>query len=424
MRGLLPPGVKAPPDADQPMVTPMAKSTRSAASDKPGKPCPDFPLFPHNNGRWAKKVRKKLCYFGKWSDDPKGNRALNLWLDQKDDLLAGRKPRKADGDSLTVAELCDAFLNAKLDALHSDEITPRTFAEYHKTTDRIVDEFGRTRSVESLTPEDFGSFRANLAQTRGPTSLGNEIQRCRTVFKYSWDNRLIERPVHFGSSFNKPSAKAVRKARTAKGSQLFDADELRKIVKAADPTLRAMVLVAINCAYGATDIASMPRSALILPDGWADFPRAKTAVPRRAALWPETIDAIRAVLDSRATPRCTDDVDLVFLTRKGKRWLQESQSDDPKRWSSRLDLISRAFSRLLKAEGINGGRGFYCLRRTFQTVAEEQSGDFPAVSHVMGHAPRMTDMAATYRQRMSDERLQRVADAIRAWLFPAKGGTR
>lgn len=68
------------------------------------KPRPDFPLFPHETGRWAKKVRGKLNYFGKTTDDPKGEAALLKWLDEKDDLLAGRKPRAKTG-GLTVGEL-------------------------------------------------------------------------------------------------------------------------------------------------------------------------------------------------------------------------------------------------------------------------------------------------------------------------------
>ncbi len=49
----------------------------------------------------AKKVKGKLVYFGKVSDDPKGILALEKWLNEKDDLLAGRTPR-VSGDGLTI----------------------------------------------------------------------------------------------------------------------------------------------------------------------------------------------------------------------------------------------------------------------------------------------------------------------------------
>jgi hypothetical protein len=43
----------------------MVKSTTSKAASNPAKPRPDFPLFPHATGRWAKKVRGRFEYFGK-----------------------------------------------------------------------------------------------------------------------------------------------------------------------------------------------------------------------------------------------------------------------------------------------------------------------------------------------------------------------
>ena len=83
------------------------------AKAKPKKPRPNFPLFPHATGRWAKKIRGKLHYFGKVADDPEGVAAESKYLDQRDDLQAGRKPRDTRG-GLTVSVGSDAHSVAQL----------------------------------------------------------------------------------------------------------------------------------------------------------------------------------------------------------------------------------------------------------------------------------------------------------------------
>ncbi len=47
---------------------------------KPAKPYPDFPLFLHQTGPWAKKVRGVMHYFG---TEP--GAAPAKYLDQRDD---------------------------------------------------------------------------------------------------------------------------------------------------------------------------------------------------------------------------------------------------------------------------------------------------------------------------------------------------
>ena len=121
-------------------------------SKRPTKPRPDFPLFPHATGRWAKKIRGKFHYFGKVADDPQGQAALAKWLEQKDELLAGRMPRpKTEG--LTVRDLCNRFLSSKKDLLDNDELNPRTFENYYNTCQRMGSCFGWTaRLPTSLRP--------------------------------------------------------------------------------------------------------------------------------------------------------------------------------------------------------------------------------------------------------------------------------
>ena len=273
--------------------------TAPAAAGKPGKPYPDFPLFPHATRRWAKKIRGKTHYFGPW-EDPDG--ALAKYLDQRDDLHAGRTPR-VQGDGLAVRDLLNHFLTAKRHLLDTREITNRTFLDYHATCDRLGRAFGLTRLANDLAADDFGNLRAELAKTRGPVALGNEIQRVRSVFKHGYEAGLIRQPVRYGPGFKRPSAKTLRKDRAAKGSRMFEAAELRKVIDGAGVQLRAMILLGVNGGFGNADVGTLPIAALDLDGGWATYPRPKTGVSRRAALWPETVKAMRAVLAKRPAQR-------------------------------------------------------------------------------------------------------------------------
>jgi integrase len=387
----------------------MSQSTNSAKTSKkakPKKPHKDFPLFPHATGRWAKKIRGKFHYFGKW-DDPQA--ALSLWLEQKDDLLAGRRPRnKSDG--LTVADLCNRFLTSKKRLLENEEIGSRTFRLYLTACKRIVDAFSRTWVVEDLQAEDFERFRSELTKGRGPVALGNEIRYVRMVFKYAADAGLIDRPVRIGPDFKMPSKRILRQNRIASGPRMLEADQIRATLAATDQTLRAMILLGVNCGLGNTDLSCLTLSALDLGNGWLDYPRPKTGVQRRCPLWPETVDALRTSI--AASPTAKDDADsgLVFITKYGRRWVKTSDTGSPD------DAIGKEFSKLLTRLGMKRpGLNFYALRHTFETIAGE-SKDQVAVNAIMGHVD--TSMAATYRERISDERLQDVVGVVRAWLWP------
>jgi hypothetical protein len=208
----------------------MAKSTRKQKPVKVGKPRSDFPLFPHATGRWAKKIRGKFVYFGHIADDPKGEAALQRWLDQKDDLLAGRTPRAADAAILTVRDLCNHFLTHKRSLLATAEITDQTFKEYFGTCERLLRVFGKGTPIDAVAADDFARLRADIAKQWGPIRLSNEIQRVRGVFRYGYEAGLIDKPPRYGPGFKKPSAKVLRQNRAKRGLRMFEREELLAVL--------------------------------------------------------------------------------------------------------------------------------------------------------------------------------------------------
>ena len=175
--------------------------TNSTLPQRPAKPRPDFPLFAHQNGRWAKKVKGKFEYFGKWSDDPKGESAFKLWVDNKDRLLAGRSMRRGAVEGTTVKYLCDHFLTSKKRLRTNGELSPRTFADYLASCKRVAKAFGPTTLVTELDAADFSGLRAKLARRNGPHALARQITQVRMLFKYAFENGLIEKPVMMGTTF-------------------------------------------------------------------------------------------------------------------------------------------------------------------------------------------------------------------------------
>jgi integrase len=164
----------------------------------------------------------------------------------------------------------------------------------------------------------------------------------------------------------------------------------------------------VNAAFGNADVGTLPLSALDLKNGWVDYPRPKTGVPRRVPLWPETVAAIREALKRRPTPKLEADAGLVFVTKKLGRFAK-LDNDNP---------VTKETSKLLKQLKLHRpGLNFYALRHVFETIGGE-SRDQAAVDAVMGHA--RDDMASVYRERISDERLKAVTETVRRWLWPAK----
>jgi len=370
--------------------------------DLPDKPYPDYPLYPHRSGKWAKKIKGRTVYFGRL-DDPDG--ALAEYLAHKAKLDADNSlPTPLEmsrhlvlNPPLTLRQSADKFVDSKRKAVERGELSERTLNELRRTTDKFCEVIGPTVTVSVVGPDHFTAFRDSRAATLNVVSIGNEITRIRSWFKFLHGSKVLRRSPDFGPDFRKPSARILRRHRKVSGKKLFSPADILSLIDEAGTTLRAMIYLGINCGFGPGDCAHLPTSAIDLESGWIDFPRPKTEVDRLCPLWPETVEAMERF--ARMRSRLKPDTERWFVDHRGKPWSNDQAE------------ISRYFT-VVRRRVTNRG-GFYWLRHTFATVAGG-SQDQVAVNAIMGHVD--PTMAAVYREEIGEGRLVATANVVRDWL--------
>jgi len=365
-----------------------------------------FPLYFHKGTqRWCKTIRGRRHYFGK---DKQA--AYEQWIREKDDLLAGHKPSD-DPEVVTVAYLCNYVLSRKQKKVDSGDLSQRQFTDLKTMAQFMVEYFGRNRSVASITPDDFGDLRAKMFERWKPSGLISRIGNIRHFFRVGYGNGLLKDEVRFGDQFAIPSKKLRRQAKQAGGKRLFTAEEIRKSLCESSPHMKAFILLAVNAGLGNSDIAKLSPDDIDLETGWLDYPRPKTAVERRAKLWDETLEAIKEARSSQ--PKCKLAGEILFVTIRKKPW---SNPD------TNCCAISQAFRRLTREVDIYAsGKTFYALRHVFATVGGDAK-DQPALNYAMGHDDG--HIGSTYREQISDERLEVISDHVHAWLYRSGGAAK
>jgi len=173
--------------------------------DKPAKPYPDFPLFPHACGQWAKKIGGKMYYFGVWGNWQAALRKYHVFL---------------DGPPSSLKAAIGRYLEAQHRLQQAGEVTLRHYKSIEWPLARLSNTIGPTKAIARLGSEDYGAWRAHLSKTNGPVSLGNHIRRVRAFLNWCKRERIIsELPP--GDSLKKPRRAVLRKARAAQGSKMF-----------------------------------------------------------------------------------------------------------------------------------------------------------------------------------------------------------
>lgn len=402
----------------------MARPTAKARG-RPSKPYLSFPLTAHNNGQWCKKIRGKVHFFGTW-EDPQA--ALDRYLHVAEDLHGGRQPRIAT-DTVTIKDICNHFLSHQLQKQQAGEISARWFEDCRRVIEHFARFFGSQRPAVELRPADFARYRQQLSSKGlaghgglGVHAMTRTLTIVRGMLKYAYENELLDRPLRYGTALARPSTrvrrKQQRKSCLENGKRFFAPDEARTLVENAALPLRAMILLGLNGGFGNSDCAQLPTSAVDLQNAVVEFDRPKTGIQRVVPLWPETTAALRAVAAHRPTPADDDAQGLVFLTTFGRPWLRECVHRDEAGTITKVipvDAVGQEFDKLLRKLDLKRkGLGFYALRHTFRTWADEMN-DQHAIHRIMGHA--VPGMSGIYVQEIGLDRLRAVVAHVRQKLF-------
>ena len=154
---------------------------------RPKKPYPTFPLTPHPNGQWCKKMRGRLCFFGIWANP---DAALERYLLQAADLHAGRASSVATTET-SVKKLANHYLSHQADQLATGKIDARWFGDCRCTLTEFARVVGEDRAVVDLRPSDFQTYRTHLATRLGVHALSRSITVIKGMFKYGTDTGLL-----------------------------------------------------------------------------------------------------------------------------------------------------------------------------------------------------------------------------------------
>jgi len=444
-------------------------------SEQPFKPWPDFPLFPHSTGRWAKKMAGKLHYFGPW-DDPNG--AYRRYLARKDDLATNGSP-KADaaarkGPSPRPDRPVKPWPGFPLYAHPSGQWAKKIRGKTHYFGTEAEAAFklyqGQKDALEAgRTPKPPDDYRltvkdmANLCLTMKESKLQSGELQLRTYKEYKRCGKRLLRVLgreRLVEDLTPTDFLKIRRdmAKTLKSLTSIKAD-LRKM------------MVFFNFAYkeGYIDRPVRTGEAFKSPSA-AALRREREQKPKRMF----HAEQIRAML-AKAKPQmkamillginCAfGDTDCVLLTKNkldlAGGWVNFARPKTGVRrhcplWPETVDALkvvlaqkeskhpeykNRVFiidKRKPTANHIDDGRrvskylrllldsigvsedspNFYALRHTFVTIAL-QKRDREAIRAITGHGTKSDDMLDTYNEaEVADARLLTVANHVRQWLF-------
>ena len=332
-----------------------------------------------SGGRWRKYVNGKIHYFGQGSssNDTKSYRkAERLYLEFMEQLEQSA-PITVQSSRATVADICEKFLQSIEERYNRGEVTANYFDQTRGSLNTFAQFIGENTRFATLQEMQLEAYRSHLLSlpvsnvTKRPIRLRTAKSRLaavKTLYRWAYKMYLIENmPRNLMDYTNYPWGKTTVK--------VYTLGEIETLWKRANDRLRCWIALALNCGFGQKDISDLCCNEIDWQGGYIVRERSKTGVKAKHKLWAITLQLLKQEMEPGASG-----TDRVFLTKPELNTeannhkekyplLRKGLRSNGKYWMS--DAIKSAFWRIQVATGINGGRGFYCFRKTGATLIEE-----------------------------------------------------
>lgn len=401
------------------------------------KPRPSFPLTPYKGG-WCKKLGgrpRHVC--GHVPPDE----ALSIWESRAVEFRTlYEKPEAAVPPvaGLAVRVVVGRWLQRMRTRMELGGVTAGHFSKCRRDGTLAIDALGGTTLAEGLGPDQM--FLVRQAIDAGGGAVSHRRQRAmiaKSIFTFAYDENWIEQPPRFGKRYWEDLREKVTRRVGYDSGKRFSRSECRHLLVAigrklkkierdkrlkprhwsgyergitSARQLRAMMWLALNGGYHASELAELEKSDVDFDKGRIETPRPKTGVDHRVPLWPETIAALRSVMAERP------DDPLLFRTSHGKVWARDEvrmRPDGSIRAIHRCNAVAGAFTSLMKEAGMHrAGRGFHGLRHTHRSMSGN-ARDPNAEKVLIGHQVKGSE--AVY-EHVDWKRLERVASVVHDWL--------
>jgi integrase len=325
---------------------------------------------------WYKRVGKRPRWIASAKSCPTGEEADAFYEANFSELAKAPTTKSA----ATLVQLADLFMEHKDAAgLHHG-----TVRDYDDTLVNVMRAVGAERPIKGLNEDDAARVMAAIAHL-GTARRVKHVVNLRGFITWAKRFGIGWEP----TMFRGPRKLERRRDRAKRKRPPYTPNQVRRLLRHASDRMRAVILLAFNCAMGPDEIVRLTREDV--KGGVIEKARQKTGVEREIPLWAETIAALPT------TPG------LLFPGPDGKPL-------DPDRLTRRFHAVCR--------RACVPPRGLYHCRRTFRTLADDH-GDQRAAAKVMGR--ELPDTDTLYVLVIRRDRIVRMLDHVKSVLRIDRG---